>query len=910
MKKKLSLLILVVVIITLFLPSTALAANELSVSNKITMPGSDDHSGFGYKTALYENTLAVLSVYYKLFDIENSKLFLYIYDLSQSDPQSPIVTIDLSEMVPYLSAGYDLAVSDDYLLVGIPQYEDGTESACGAVLIYNLNDSNIEETKILLTEPTPDYSHYFGTSVAIYGDNIVVGGKAFTSEPAYIFSLSSFTLDSITSSAISVTSDNDRHFGEAVGIYQNNVVVCTSYDTDTDTGTAYLYDLNASDVDGSKTKIRTSPVKQHEKFGIAAAISDDWVAISSLNNSAVGNDSGKVYLFDLNADIISQTQQIIVSSDARAGDNFGSNLSISGDLLLVTASKSGSGAVYIYDLSASDISSSEIKVVPAAEDNNSSFGNAADIYGKQIIIGDRNYSDSTIGYHNGAVYYTSLSTISLEKDGGTGGDNYILAVTGNAMPFATAPTRTGYTFGGYYTERNGSGTKYYNADMSSAKNWDINGDITLYANWIANQYTVTFDKQYGSGGDDDTLATFDSEMPSLSPPSKVAFSFAGYFSEPYGKGAKYYNDDMSSAHVWNIDSATTLYAYWDSNPSATYTVSFDSQGGSAVSSQDIAYGGYATKPNPPTKGSFFFDGWYTTSTAADGTQWNFESCPITHATRLYAKWIASYSDSVTDIEFDNAYKAIKVGNSSNVATICPYSIYSASALDKTVSWTSSNPTVATISGTTLTAHAEGKTIITIESNDHTNGTIKSSMVVEVLSATTSGSSHTGKSIAGQIVAADGSVISNCCVTTYSDPLYTLTNSSGEFVIENVPYTHHTLIVSNSSGNEIGRFNLNFNSSSNNNINIDNSTNTANISFSPNTSNVNFTFQVNNLSNDIDIISSGVLTQVVANPETGTDIQNISYVWSFILISALFIFYQYKKHINHSALKQKGVFRFE
>ena len=67
----------------------------------------------------------------------------------------------------------------------------------------------------------------------------------------------------------------------------------------------------------------------------------------------------------------------------------------------------------------------------------------------------------------------------------------VITVTyGSAMPTVTKPTRTGYSFGGYFTAQNGVGTKYYNADMTSAKLWDLETDTTLYAKWTANIYTV------------------------------------------------------------------------------------------------------------------------------------------------------------------------------------------------------------------------------------------------------------------------------------------------------------------------------------------------------------------------------------------------------------------------------------
>ena len=65
----------------------------------------------------------------------------------------------------------------------------------------------------------------------------------------------------------------------------------------------------------------------------------------------------------------------------------------------------------------------------------------------------------------------------------------VLVANGLAMPGTNAsgvaydaPTRTGYTFNGYYSARSG-GTKYYNSDMTSASNWGTSSNGVLYAQW-------------------------------------------------------------------------------------------------------------------------------------------------------------------------------------------------------------------------------------------------------------------------------------------------------------------------------------------------------------------------------------------------------------------------------------------
>lgn len=63
-----------------------------------------------------------------------------------------------------------------------------------------------------------------------------------------------------------------------------------------------------------------------------------------------------------------------------------------------------------------------------------------------------------------AFYGTNLNIVKLDMMNGAGGNSYVVVAYGSTMPSATAPTREGYTFNGYYF----GNTKYYNADMTYA----------------------------------------------------------------------------------------------------------------------------------------------------------------------------------------------------------------------------------------------------------------------------------------------------------------------------------------------------------------------------------------------------------------------------------------------------------
>lgn len=76
-----------------------------------------------------------------------------------------------------------------------------------------------------------------------------------------------------------------------------------------------------------------------------------------------------------------------------------------------------------------------------------------------------------------------------------------------------------------------------------------------------------------------------------------------------------------------------------SSDPATYTVGFDSNGGSAVPSQTVNEGGQATEPVQPTRSRFDFDGWFTDGTFA--TAWNFATDTVSADITLVARWAES-----------------------------------------------------------------------------------------------------------------------------------------------------------------------------------------------------------------------------------------------------------------------------
>ena len=185
------------------------------------------------------------------------------------------------------------------------------------------------------------------------------------------------------------------------------------------------------------------------------------------------------------------------------------------------------------------------------------------------------------------------------------------------------PSMTGYTFAGWFTDKDCT-TAY---DFSSK----VTGDITLYAKWNINAYTVSFDS---NGGSSVAAQSVDYNTTASKPadPSKTGYTFADWFTDKDGKTAY----DFSSKVTGDI----TLYAKWNIN---SYKVSFESNGGSSVAAQSVAYNTTASKPADPSKTGYTFADWFTDK---DCTKAYDFSSKVTGNITLYAKWnINSYKVS-------------------------------------------------------------------------------------------------------------------------------------------------------------------------------------------------------------------------------------------------------------------------
>jgi uncharacterized repeat protein (TIGR02543 family) len=247
-------------------------------------------------------------------------------------------------------------------------------------------------------------------------------------------------------------------------------------------------------------------------------------------------------------------------------------------------------------------------------------------------------------YAEGATYTTDAAvtlyaqwtgnplTVTYDAQGGSAVSDGSSVSGGLVAEAPESPALADHTFGGWFTSSSGgTAITFPYAHGQTA-------DFTLYAQWALNTYSVSFDGNGATGGAvpgaqakthgvDLTVASNSGSL------VREGYTFAGWNSQADGDGTAY-----AEGATYATDAALILYAQWAGNP---LTVTYDAQGGSAVSGgSSVSGGSVAEAPDTPIRAGFTFVGWFIASSGGAAV-----SFPYPHGQNadftLYAQWVQS-----------------------------------------------------------------------------------------------------------------------------------------------------------------------------------------------------------------------------------------------------------------------------
>lgn len=278
-------------------------------------------------------------------------------------------------------------------------------------------------------------------------------------------------------------------------------------------------------------------------------------------------------------------------------------------------------------------------VLPTPTKTNNTFAGWYSDAGKTLLVGNAGSNYTPSGANSAITLYAkwtgNTSTVTFNANDGSGSPATSTQSISNGVATAltaNAFTRTGYTFAGWNSLANGTGTNYTNQQSVT-----LTGNLTLYAKWTANTYTVTYTYNNADGGTRPATDSFTvgGAAVTLPTPTHTGYTFAGWYGE-IGLSTLIGNAGASYSPTANV----TIYAKWTANNN---TVTFKSNyvGGANDSTQTIVTAvATGLTSNSFTRAGYVFVGW---NTLANGTGTNYtdgQSVTITGALTLYAKWTA------------------------------------------------------------------------------------------------------------------------------------------------------------------------------------------------------------------------------------------------------------------------------
>lgn len=218
-----------------------------------------------------------------------------------------------------------------------------------------------------------------------------------------------------------------------------------------------------------------------------------------------------------------------------------------------------------------------------------------------------------------AKFTPTVYTITYVLNGGTNPKEQVLEYTVEDTVTLLNPTKTGYTFVGWFTD-----DKFTSSVVTELEG--AHGNKTFYANYSINQYTISFETNGGTEVEA-IKQNYATGVSAPGNPAKNGYKFAGWYSDSTLKNAY----TFTTIPAENI----TLYAKWTLE---TYKITYNLAGGANNENNPTSFNIQSADITllVPSKTGYNFAGWYTDSEyktpitkIASGTYGNIE---------VFAKW--------------------------------------------------------------------------------------------------------------------------------------------------------------------------------------------------------------------------------------------------------------------------------
>ena len=406
-------------------------------------------------------------------------LFLLVFDFPvfASCPQIKLSPSDANVGDKF---GVSVAIDGNFAVIGAYQNDsNGIDS--GAVYVFEHTGSTwLQRQKLIALDASSGAQ--FGRSVAIEADTIVVGAYFDNNTgSAYIFTRSSGVW-SQQAKLTATDAENGDYFGCSVALGGNTVVIGAFYDNAL-TGSAYVF-VRTGSTWAFKQKLTASDAIAGDRFGNSIAIDANALLIGSYYSSPFGvNNAGTVYYFARTAGVWLQ-QSILKASDPYPADHFGCSVALDANIAIVGAyecdinSIDNVGAAYIFSKTVSGWSQQQKLIDNDDPCANEDFGRSVAIEANAIFVGcpynrvDGNQTGSVFEFIKTGQSWAKKQMFSASDS--NNGDNF---------GFSTAVSGRNLIVGAHFNANKGplSGAAYVFNNASADFDGDCDVDFADFA---------------------------------------------------------------------------------------------------------------------------------------------------------------------------------------------------------------------------------------------------------------------------------------------------------------------------------------------------------------------------------------------------------------------------------------------
>ena len=324
--------------------------------------------------------------------------------------------------------GYRVAISGNYVIVGAPYEDDAGGTSSGKAYIFNVTTGALLHTLDNPNAYDTSSQDYFGESVAISGNYVIVGARleddsgGTNSGKAYIFNS--------TTGALLHTLDNPNpfdtsaydQFGYSLAISGNYAIVGALLEDDAgglNSGKAYIFNVTTGALVHTLDNPNPFGTSASDYFGWSVAISGNYAIVGArLEDDAGGSDLGKAYIFNVTTGALVHTLDNPNAYSTSAIDYFGWSVAISGNYAIVGANfeddagGTESGKAYIFNVTTGALLHTLDNPNAFGTSLNDRFGEAVAIDGNYAIVSTY-FEDDSGGGESGKAYIFNVTTGAL-----------------------------------------------------------------------------------------------------------------------------------------------------------------------------------------------------------------------------------------------------------------------------------------------------------------------------------------------------------------------------------------------------------------------------------------------------------------------------------------------------------------